>query len=174
MGEEGHSSAAASVSQDYDGVSDGEQMVALVQAESDIAELEGRLRWALADLENLKKRFEREVERQRREERAFVVAEWLPVVDNLELALEHAGANASALVEGVRAVRDQAVSALGRLGYSRYEDTGARFDPTRHEALGTVVDEGRPGTVFATIRPGYASADAVLRPAGVIVSRGQD
>lgn len=140
----------------------------------EVAELENRLRWALADLDNLRKRFDRELARQRAEERARVVAEWLPVLDNLDRALEHAGADAGALVEGVRAVRDQAVAVLARLGFPRYEDVGRPFDPARHEALGSLNDEAQPGTVVSTVRPGYGNSETVLRPAGVIVSKGRD
>ena len=67
-----------------------------------LAEMEDRWRRALADLDNLRRRYERELERTTTAERARVAAEWLPVVDNLELALEHAGVDPAAIVEGVR------------------------------------------------------------------------
>lgn len=139
---------------------------------SDVAALESQLRGALSDLANLRKRFDREMARQRAFERAQVAAEWLPVVDNLERALEHASASPDMLLEGVRAVRDQAVAVLGRLGYPRYEDVGLPFDPTRDEAVGTMPADAPKGTVVAAPRPGYGSPETLLRPAGVIVSSG--
>ena len=137
-----------------------------------VVELEDHLRRALADFDNLRKRFDREVERQRLAERALVAAAWLPVVDDLERALEHADADPALVATGVRSIRDQAVGVLERLGYTRIEVVGEPFDPVRHEALGT-VDAGEPaGIVVADLRAGYAGIDHILRPAGVMVSSG--
>jgi molecular chaperone GrpE len=137
------------------------------------AELEDRLLRALADLDNLRKRYAREVSRERNDERARVAAEWLPVIDHLELALEHAGAD-SGLVEGVRAVRDQAIGVLSRLGFPRFTDVDEAFDPARHEAVSTVESETPAGTIVGAVRPGYGTEEALLRPASVVVSRGRD
>lgn len=135
-------------------------------------DLEVPLRRALADLDNLRKRSERELARARSAERADMVALWLPIVDDLDRAIQHAGTDDGALVEGVRATRDQALSILGRLGFHRFDDIGKPFDPTRHEAVGVLDGEGEPGTVLAVVRPGYDGPGTILRPAGVIVSRG--
>src|SRR5207249_2983320 len=113
-----------------------------------LAEIEGRLLRALADLENLRKRYARELTRETAAERARVAAQWLPVVDNLERALEHAEADPSALIEGVRAVWEQAVGVLRRLGFPRFDDVGERFDPSRHQAVSAVEKDDTPaGTV---------------------------
>jgi molecular chaperone GrpE len=101
-----------------------------------------------------------------------VTAEWLPVVDNLERALEHAVVNPEAVIDGLQAVRDQAVATLDRLGYPRYDDVGHRFDPERDEAVGTTVANAPEGTVVTAVRPGYGADENILRPAAVIVSRG--
>ncbi|GAA1282457.1 protein GrpE [Planotetraspora silvatica] len=132
-------------------------------------------RWlrAVAELDNLRKRTARDIARQRLDERARVAAEWLPVIDNLELALRHADADADpgAVIQGVRAVRDQAVAVLARLGFPRVEALGTRFDPARHEAVSTVEDlEAEPGTVVDVVRPGYGEGPDQLRPASVVVS----
>jgi molecular chaperone GrpE len=95
----------------------------------------------------------------------------LPIVDNLELALQHAQ-DAPGLVEGVRAVHDQAVATLARLGFPRFDAVGQPFDPVLHEAVGTVDDGAPPRTVVAVVRPGYGTPEALLRPAGVVVARG--
>jgi molecular chaperone GrpE len=138
----------------------------------EVAALEAQLRRALADLDNLRKRVDREMARQRAEDRAQIAREWLPVVDNLERALDHAGGDPDAVLDGVRAVRDQAVAILARLGYPRYDDLGRPFDPARDEAVGATPSDAPPGTVVATLRPGYGTSEAVLRPAAVMVSRG--
>jgi molecular chaperone GrpE len=130
-----------------------------------------RLLRALADLDNLRKRFDRELRRERTAERERVAAQWLPVVDDLERALEYAGPNGDALIAGVRAVYDHALTVLEQLGFPRFEDIGEPFDPTRHEAVGAVESAAPAGTVAVAARPGYGTEDRVLRPASVVVSR---
>lgn len=136
-----------------------------------LADMELQLRRALADLDNLQKRFAREVARERAAERARVAREWLPVVDNLELALEHAGDAPAELVEGVRVVLDQAIAVLERLGFPRFVDLGVPFDPVRDEAVGAIESDAPPGTVVSTLRPGYGADPEILRPAAVIVAK---
>jgi molecular chaperone GrpE len=139
-----------------------------------VAELEDRWRRALADLDNLRKRYARELERERAAERARVAAQWLPVVDDLDRALAHAAEDPGAVTEGVRAVRDHALAVLARLGYPRYEEVGVPFDPARHEAVQAVPDaEAAPGTVVEVLRPGYGREDHWLRPAAVAVATAQ-
>ena len=141
------------------------------ELEQRVAELEDLWRRALAELDNYRKRTARELARARRDERAKAAAEWLPVIDNLDLALEHARADPENIVEGVRAVRQQALAILAALGYPRRDDEGIAFDPTYHEAVSTVEDEELPpGTVARVVRPGYGSEDEVLRPAAVVVA----
>jgi len=154
----------------------GEQEPSPGSGGPDVEELEDRWRRALADLDNLRKRYARELPREREAERSRVAAAFLPVVDNLELALAHAGADdPGAIVSGVRAVRDQAVEVLRSLGYPRHEETGVPFDPEQHEVV-SVVDEPdtAPGTVVRVLRPGYGEPGRQLRPAAVAVSRKQE
>ncbi|MGH3388375.1 MAG: nucleotide exchange factor GrpE, partial [Actinomadura sp.] len=128
-----------------------------------------------ADLDNLRKRAARDIAAQRAEERARVVAELIPVLDNLDLALEHAAADPGGIVEGVRVVRDQAVGVLARLGYPRHGDVGVAFDPAWHEAVGVVPGTDAPdGTVVQVLRPGYGDAEHQLRPAAVVVAKKAD
>ena len=133
-----------------------------------------RLLRALADLDNLRKRFQREVLREREAERFRVAAEWLPVVDDLDRALEHLadGEDQSGLAEGLRAVQDNANAVLRRLGYPRFGMVGDRFDPVRYQAVGAVDANTPPGTVVAVVRPGYGTPEVILRPAAVVVARG--
>lgn len=136
-----------------------------------IAELEDAWRRTAAELDNFRKQCARDVVRGREQERAAVAASWLPVVDNLERALEHASSDPGSVVEGVRAVLAQAVGVLAALGYPRRDDAGRAFDPAVHEAVSTVSGEGlTPGTVAHVVRPGYGPDDKLLRPAGVVVA----
>ena len=137
-----------------------------------IAELDDRWRRTAAELDNFRKRCAQELMRAKDEERARTAASWLPVLDNLERALDHASSSDhDQLVEGLRAVQQQALSVLADLGYPRREDTGKAFDPAVHEAVGTVADQELvPGTIASVIRPGYGANGEVLRPAAVVVA----
>jgi molecular chaperone GrpE len=138
-----------------------------------LAQMEDRWRRALADFDNLRKRAARESAQQRDDERAAVAARWLPVLDNLELALQHAAADPASIVSGVQAVYEQALSVLADLGFPRRSDVNEPFDPSRHEAVATMPDAGaKPGTVLHVVRPGYGSDERPLRPAAVIVAKG--
>ena len=145
------------------------------EAAARIAELEDKWRRALADLDNYRKRTARALDRERIGERARTSAEWLPVLDNLERALEHAEAEPGAVIQGVRSVLDQARDVITRLGFPRRDDVGEPFDPARHEAVSTVAGSDAPdGTVVHVIRPGYGDDETQLRPAQVVVAKERD
>jgi molecular chaperone GrpE len=128
---------------------------------------------ALADLDNLRKRYERQLASASRAERERVTSLWLPVVDDLERALQHSD-EGGPMAEGLRAVYEHAISLLARLGFGRFEDVGQPFDPARHEAIGAIDADAPPGSIVAAVRPGYEDADQVIRPARVVVARAQD
>lgn len=140
-----------------------------------VAALKDRLRRALADLDNLRKRHARERERERLADAKRLAAAWLPVLDNLDLALSYADADPSAIIEGVRRVREQALAVLAGLGYPRQDEVGVPFDPAQHEVVSVVNDpESEPGTVVQVLRPGYGEAERQLRPGAVTVTAPRD
>ncbi|WP_378742873.1 nucleotide exchange factor GrpE [Nocardia brasiliensis] len=140
-----------------------------------VAHAEDRWRRTAADLDNLRKRYARDVDRERATERAKVTAAWLPVLDNLELALTHAGSDPGSIIQGVQAIRDQAVQLLEGLGYPRHCDTGVPFSPAIHEVVGVVDAPDVPaGTVVEVVRAGYGEEGSQLRPAAVVVSKRED
>jgi len=140
--------------------------------ESRVAELTDQRLRALAELDNARKRFDRELGQAREQERIRVSREWLPVVDNLERALAHAGANPESIIGGLEAVTGQAVELVRRLGFPRQDDLGEPFDPARHEAAGTRPDaDAAPGTVVEVLQSAYGVGDQQLRPALVIVAK---
>ena len=164
---ENHDEASAATS---------EPVAAQPDTDDELARLEDRWRRALADLDNLRKRYARELDRERRTERSRVAGAWLPVVDNLERAISHAGDHSGgAVVEGVRSILDEALQVLDRLGYPRDAETGVLFDPERHEVVGVVdKEDSPPGTVLEVLRPGYGHGSQQLRPAAVVVSRREE
>jgi molecular chaperone GrpE len=153
----------------------------LASAQAEIAELRSRVKEvedlrlrALADLDNLRKRCATQIGQAAADARASVAADWLPVVDNFDRALEHSQADADAVIEGVRSVREQALRVLASLGYPRRDDVGAPFDPARHDAVAVLSDpDVAPGTVIDVVRPGYGDGDHQLRPAQVVVAKAE-
>jgi molecular chaperone GrpE len=155
-----------------DGGGDAGGIAAVADLEARLAEAEDQRLRAVADLANLRRRCTAQVERAEADARTQVARQWLPVVDNLERALEHAAADPRTIVEGIQAVRQQALGVLASLGFPRRDDTGATFDPARHEAVAATYDPRvPPGTVVQVVRPGYGSPDRQLRPAQVVVAK---
>ncbi|MFF8605684.1 nucleotide exchange factor GrpE [Streptomyces sp. NPDC015346] len=139
--------------------------------ELDVEELRDRWHRAVAETENLRKRHERRLEDVRGAERDRVTAAWLPVVDHLELALQHAEADPRAIIAGVEAVCQQAFAVLAHLGYRRIAEVGEPFDPGRHEAAQVREDPAAaPGSIVQVLRAGYSGDRGLLRPAVVSVA----
>jgi molecular chaperone GrpE len=128
-----------------------------------------------ADFENYRKRAAKEAAAAGSRAKAGLVRELLPVLDNLERALQLAGNggdNGDAFVEGVRLVHADLVGVLQRSGVESFDPSGEPFDPTLHEALSTrPQDDAHPGTVVEVVEKGYRLNDTILRPARVVVSQ---
>jgi molecular chaperone GrpE len=137
-----------------------------------------------ADFDNYRKRVAKETSEALARGKAELARELLPVIDNLERALE-AGQDAKArdnatrltesheaLARGVALVHDELRSRLQSAGVEAFDPTGERFDPQLHEALSTRPEEGTdPGVVVETLEKGYRLNGQVLRPARVVVSK---
>ena len=128
-----------------------------------------------ADFENYRKRAAKEAAAAGSRAKAGLVRELLPVLDNLERALQLAGnggGNGDAFVEGVRLVHADLIGVLQRSGVESFDPSGEPFDPTLHEALSTRPEDGaHPGTVVEVVEKGYRLNDTILRPARVVVSQ---
>jgi molecular chaperone GrpE len=145
------------------------------------AAVKDRLLRALAEMENLRRRTEREVADAKTYGIASFARDAVALADNLRRALDSFPAEAraamephvAALVEGVELTERDFLSRLARFGIKKVEAQGARFDPNQHEALFEIPDESQPaGTVAQVIEPGYSIGERVLRPAKVGVTRG--
>src|SRR4029078_11291057 len=106
-------------------------VVSQPDSDEELAKLEDRWRRAVADLDNLRKRYARELDRERARDRSTVPGAWLPVVDNLERAISHAGDQSDAVLEGVRSILDQGLQVLEQLGSPRAAQAGVTFDTLR-------------------------------------------
>lgn len=128
---------------------------------------------AAADLDNLRKRQKRELDDVRLETKGKVLKEMLPVVDNLERAIEHATSQAGTnpIIEGVQLVLRQFLTAFERLDVTPIEAGGQPFDPNLHEAISQQESDQPPGTVMQVLQRGYKSGERLLRPALVVVAK---
>ncbi len=124
-----------------------------------------------ADFENYRKRAAREQERLVAHAHERLVRELLPILDDLERALEAAERHEEAqLIEGVKLVEQSLRKALAKEGLAEIATDGA-FDPHVHEALLTQPsDSSEPGSVLEVVQRGYRLGDRVVRPARVIVA----
>jgi len=126
------------------------------------------LRRLKAEFENSRKRQERDRERILQSASEKLVAELLPVLDNLDRALEADGD----VREGVRATRDHFVDVLGREGLVSVASDGQAFDPNVHEAvMGQPSDEHEDGTILQTFQRGYILNGKPIRAAKVVVAK---
>ena len=127
-----------------------------------------------AEFDNYRKRVARDQQELAARAHERLVKELVPVLDDLERALEAASEHQEAkLEEGVRLVHRSLAGLLAREGLAEVPTEG-RFDPHSQEALLSQPSEEEEGTVIQVLQKGYKLGDRVLRPARVIVSQGQD
>ncbi|WP_244424032.1 MULTISPECIES: nucleotide exchange factor GrpE [Methylobacterium] len=155
------------------------EALALLTAERD--ELKDRMLRTLAEMENLRRRTEREIA----DARAYAVTNFardvLNVADNIHRALESVPADAKAsadgalkgLIDGIELTQRDLVKTLERHGVKPVEPQGQKFDPNRHQAMFEVPNPDVPaGTVVQVVQTGYVIGERVLRPALVGVAKG--
>lgn len=148
---------------------------------AEAAALKDRLLRDHADLENFKRRMQREKSDALRYASEQLLRDLLPVIDNLQRAIDAAGApegdpnaqpRVEGLVTGVKMVLHQFAETLSRFGVTRVESAGKPFDPSHHEAVAHVETVAQPpGSVVDEYVPGYRLHDRLLRPAQVTVAK---
>ncbi len=145
------------------------------------AELRDRLLRTVADMENLRKRTEREIGDTRSYAIAGFARDMLTATDSLSRALmmlphearEAADATTKSLIEGIEMTEREMQRLLAKHGVKPIEAEGQKFDPHKHQAMFEVPDPSRPeGTVVQVVQAGFAIGDRVLRPAMVGVAKG--
>jgi molecular chaperone GrpE len=146
----------------------------------EVAETKDKLLRALAEMENLRRRTEREVSDARIYGVTGLARDLIGVVDDLRRALDAADESeaivdgpAKALCEGVELIERQLLKVLEKHNIRLFDPQGARFDPNLHQALFEVPDANiAAGSVVQVIQPGFMIGERVLRPAMVGVSKG--
>ena len=145
------------------------------------AELKDRLLRALAEMENVRRRTEREVADSRAYGISSFARDLLGVADNMRRALEAIGTSARetvdpgmrALIDGVELTERELLNVLEKHGVKKLDPQGKKFDPHQHQAMVEVPDPSVPaGTVVQVVQPGYTIGERVLRPALVAVAKG--
>ncbi len=140
------------------------------ETQKKLADVHDRWVRAVADLENYRKRAQKEREEVQKFGVEKLVKDLLPVLDNLDRALAAAAAD-DPLVAGVKLVRSAFEQTLGRQGVKGFSALGEPFDPARHEALMQVPSaDAAPGTVVVEHARGFTLHDRLLRPAMVGVA----
>ncbi|WP_018868056.1 MULTISPECIES: nucleotide exchange factor GrpE [unclassified Thioalkalivibrio] len=129
---------------------------------------------AQAELENQRRRFERELENAHKYAMEKFASEMLEVSDSLEMGLQAAreSKDVERIIEGAELTLKNLNKVFEKFGIKAEDPTGERFDPERHQAMSMQEDpESPPNTVVATMQKGYLLQDRVLRPAMVVVSK---
>jgi molecular chaperone GrpE len=145
------------------------------------AEYKDKLLRVLAEMENLRRRTEREIADTRVYGISAFARDILAVADNMERALaaldaelrEKADAGVKALLDGVELTERELHKVLEKHGVKKFEPMGEKFDPNLHQAMFEMPEPSRPaGTVAKVVQPGYMIGERILRPALVAVARG--
>lgn len=136
-----------------------------------VEELREQVLRLAAELENHRKRAQRELEKTRRYGTEQLLADLLPVLDAADRALAYVADAPEAFAQGVHLIARQAEHVLAQHGVESYASLGQPFDPARHDAVGVrATREPPPGIVVEEQLKGYLLHDRLLRPARVIVS----
>lgn len=160
---------------------DEKKIAELVEALArESAEYKDKMLRTLAEMENLRRRTEREVADARTYGIAAFARDVLGVADNMNRALQtldaeqtDAEAGAKAFVEGVQLTERDLLKTLEKHGVKKFEPQGERFDPNLHQAMYEVADPSLPaGTVAQVVQAGYMIGERVLRPALVAIAKG--
>lgn len=146
--------------------------VQLGDAEKTIAELKDAMLRERADLENQRRRMQRELEQARRFANDRLLADLLPVCDSLEQGLAITTEDAGALREGMRLTLRALLKVAEDSGLRAVDPLGQPFDPELHQAMSVVPsNEHAPDTVVSVMQKGYVLNDRLLRPALVAVAK---
>lgn len=155
------------------GVDTSQLRQALAEAEQLASSHRDQYLRAVAEIENVRKRAQRDVENASRYGLEKFAVELLPVLDSLQAAVSNAvRADARSLAEGQEATLKLLVKAFERLNIREINPTGEPFDPARHEAvMAQESATAEPNSVLQVVQPGFELGGRLLRPARVIVAR---
>ena len=144
----------------------------LEEAEAKVSEYKDGWMRSQADFQNYRKRIERDNEMTYASMKGDIIKKVLPVLDDLERALQNRPSNSGAWVSGIELIQKKLLSILESEGVKRIEAVGAAFDPNFHEAISHEPIVGvQSGHVIAVVQNGYMLGERVIRPALVRVAQ---
>lgn len=149
----------------------------LISKAEEAASFKDKYLRALADYENLRKRFEREKSEFVRLSNQFLISELFPIMDSFDVAINsiEKSNDKESFLKGLKMLQQQFHRILESNGLQKIKSVGERFDPKLHEATEEInSDKFPPGAVVEEIRSGYVLGGRVLRPALVKVSKGEE
>lgn len=148
---------------------------ALAKAEKTVDDQKDSVVRAKAEVENMRRRAAQDVEKAHKFALEKFAADLLPVIDNLERAIQFSDKENEAVkpvVEGVELTHQSFISTVEKFGMEVVDPQGEAFNPDRHQAMSMVEDpELKPNTVTAVMQKGYVLNGRLLRPAMVMVSK---
>jgi molecular chaperone GrpE len=175
-------SIAPAAEGDTAGPVDEGKVAALVEALSkESADYKDKLLRTLAEMENLRRRTEREIADTRLYAISAFARDVIAVADNMQRAMgaldaelrEKADGGTKALLDGVELTERELLKVLEKHGVKKFDPLGEKFDPNLHQAMYEIPDPSQPaGTVAQVVQPGYMIGERVLRPALVAVAKG--
>jgi molecular chaperone GrpE len=144
----------------------------LAKAESAVAEMRDTLLRERAEIENQRRRLQRDLEQARRFANEKLLGELLPVCDGLERGLALEGGNVATMREGMDLTLKALIKVAESNGLKAIDPTGQAFNPEHHQAMSMVEHSGQEsGTVVSTLQKGYVLNDRLLRPALVVIAK---
>lgn len=163
---------------DFESLPAEDQVIILQQnldeARDELGQSREQVQRAQAELANFRRRTEEDQATLRQDANRRLIINLLPVVDELELAINHLGNGdaGDSWVEGVKLIHRKAHGVLESEGLTRIDTVGVQFDPLQHEAVAIVDSDQQPsGYVVEAVRNGYRLRDRVIQAAQVVVAR---
>lgn len=146
-----------------------QNLEACEKTKNELVELSQRIK---ADFMNYKKEQDKTIASARQYANSALLEMFLPILDSLELALEHMPRELekNQWAQGVKSIKNQIDAILKNIGITEISSEGGKFDPSLHEAVVEVESEESDGAVAGVLQKGYKLHDKVLRPAKVKIS----
>lgn len=145
---------------------------AMLDAQQLASENQDKMLRALSELENTRRRAERDIEKAHKYSLEKFTQALIPVVDSLEQALDNIPAGDSH-AEGIELTHKMMLDVLAKFSIVQICPIGEKFDPNQHEAMSMQVSDAEPGTVLEVFQRGYVLNERVVRPARVIVAKAE-
>ena len=152
----------------------------VAQLEKQLEEARSNALYAAAEIQNVRRRMEKEVADARNFASAGFARDMLAIKDHLDRALAAVGEElradktASQFLAGIESTARELDSVFQRHGISRVKSVGEALDPHRHQAMMEIPSDAEPGTIVVEMQPGYVMRDRLLRPALVGVAKKPD